>query len=93
MSCLQTQRKPSRWPQMLAALSYAEKLVECYDFETGDWVVMTEKPGHSFGSVMVALQVSCEKHCVAGVVTSGAGQAVHDRRGTDQGGGPVRPRD
>ena len=61
ISCLQTQRKPSRWPQMLAALSYAEKLVECYDFETGDWVVMTEKPGHSFGSAMVALQVSIEK--------------------------------
>ena len=66
--------KPSRWPQLLAALSYAEvrfprvereretrnislfqKLVECYDFQTESWSVITEKPGHIFGSAMCCL--------------------------------------
>ena len=30
---------------MLAALSYAEKLIECFDFEEQTWSVITEKPG------------------------------------------------
>ena len=34
-----------RWPKLLAALSYAEKLIECFDFEEENWFVLTEKPG------------------------------------------------
>ena len=49
-------KRPSRWPQFLAALSYAEKLIEVYDFEACDWVVLTEKPGHVFGSAMCCMQ-------------------------------------
>ena len=49
-------KKPSRWPQLLAAISYAEKLIECYDFEECDWAVLTEKPGHVFGSAMCCMQ-------------------------------------
>ena len=49
-------KKPSRWPKLLAALSYAEKLIEYYDFETETWSVMTEKPGHMFGSTMCYLK-------------------------------------
>ena len=49
-------QRPSRWPQFLAALSYAEKLIEVYDFEACDWVVLTEKPGHVFGSAMCYMQ-------------------------------------
>ena len=52
----QHHKKPSRWPKMLAALSYAEKLVECYDFEEKTWIVLTEKPGHVFGSAMCYTQ-------------------------------------
>ena len=49
-------KKPGRWPKQIAALSYAEKLIECYDFESGKWFVLTEKPGHVFGSAMCSLQ-------------------------------------
>ena len=49
-------KRPSRWPQFLAALSYAEKLIEVYDFEACDWLVLTEKPGHVFGSAMCYMQ-------------------------------------
>ena len=44
--------RPGRWPKLLAALSYAESLIECFDFEEEQWIVMTEKPGHVFGSTM-----------------------------------------
>jgi len=50
-----TNQKPSRWPKMLAALSYAEKLIECFDFEEQTWSVITEKPGYVFGSSMCYL--------------------------------------
>ena len=36
-----------RWPKLLAALSYAEKLIECFDFEEESWFVLTEKPGRA----------------------------------------------
>ena len=97
--------RPSRWPKLLAALSYAEKLIEVlscsfsvcsaltgfiptttflqffhsalfwavathckqlldkcafwqvYDFEEEEWSVLTEKPGHVFGTPMCFLQV------------------------------------
>ena len=52
-------KRPSRWPQFLAAISYAEKLIEVYDFEAGDWVVLTEKPGHVFGSAMCYMRGEC----------------------------------
>ena len=52
-------KRPSRWPQFLAAISYAEKLIEVYDFEAGDWVVLTEKPGHVFGSAMCYMRGVC----------------------------------
>ena len=29
---------------MLACLSYAENIVECYDFESGQWILLTERP-------------------------------------------------
>jgi len=48
--------RPSRWPKLLAALSYAEKLIEVYDFEEEEWSVLTEKPGHVFGTPMCFLQ-------------------------------------
>lgn len=48
-------RRPSRWPKLLAALSYAEKLIECFDFEEENWFVLTEKPGYVFGSSMCYL--------------------------------------
>lgn len=48
--------KPTRWPKLLAVLSYAEKLIECYDFESETWFVMTEKPGYMFGSTMCYLK-------------------------------------
>ena len=71
-----THARPSRWPRLLAALSYAEKLVsvecrhtsdkdcsrvtcvkvECYDLEEEQWLVLTEKPGHVFGSAMCYLK-------------------------------------
>ena len=35
---------PNRWPKMLACLSYAENIVECYDFESGKWILLTERP-------------------------------------------------
>ncbi|XP_023333600.1 kelch-like protein 3 [Eurytemora carolleeae] len=47
--------KPSRWPKLLAALSYAEKLIECYDFEEENSFIITEKPGYVFGSSMCCL--------------------------------------
>ena len=45
-------RKPTRWPKLIAVLSYAEKLIECYDFEAEAWSIITEKPGYMFGSTM-----------------------------------------
>ena len=50
-----TRQKPSRWPKLLAALSYAEKLIECYDFTEKNVFVLTEKPGYVFGSAMCHL--------------------------------------
>ena len=38
-----------RWPKMLTVLSYAEKLIEAFNFEEEKWFVLTEKPGkHKF---------------------------------------------
>ena len=34
-------------------LSYAEKILECYDWVSGDWSVLTEKPDWVFGAEMV----------------------------------------
>jgi len=48
-------KKPSRWPKLLVALSYAEKLLEYYDFEEETWSVLTEKPGYVFGSSICSL--------------------------------------
>ena len=42
--------KPSRWPQLLVCLSYAEKILQCLDFVTGTWSVLTEKPDWVFGA-------------------------------------------
>ena len=42
--------KPSRWPQLLICLSYAEKILQCYDFTSGTWTVLTEKPDWVFGA-------------------------------------------
>ena len=49
----ETQTKPGRWPQILVALSYAEKTLEYYDFEKEKWDVLTEKPDWVFGAEMV----------------------------------------
>lgn len=49
-------RLPTRWPKMLACLSYAEKIIECFDFETGRWILLTERPGSSsfYGSEAIS---------------------------------------
>ncbi len=39
-----------RWPQLMAVLPYAEKLIEAFDFEQEKWFVLTEKPGKSISS-------------------------------------------
>ena len=41
---------------MLACLSYAEKIIECFDFETGRWTYLTERPGSSsvYGSEAIS---------------------------------------
>lgn len=44
-NCQPKRRKPSRWPKLLAALSYADKMIECFDFEEQRWFPLTEKPG------------------------------------------------
>ena len=46
-------RKPSRWPKLMTALSYADKLIECFDFEEQKWFALTEKPSATFGAEMV----------------------------------------
>ena len=38
---------------MLACLSYAEKIIECYDFESQEWLFLTERPGCNYGSEAV----------------------------------------
>ena len=48
-----TEPKPGRWPQILVALSYAEKTLEFYDFVEEKWDVLTEKPDWVFGAEMV----------------------------------------
>lgn len=50
-----TRPKPSRWPKLIAALSYAEKMIECYDFEEERWYLLTEKPGCVYGAEMCYL--------------------------------------
>lgn len=47
--------RPSRWPKLLAALSYADKMIECYDFEEQQWMTLTEKPSATFGAEMIYL--------------------------------------
>ena len=80
--------------------------VECYDLEEEQWLVLTEKPGHVFGSAMcylkglmpakttdwVHLSYSTSK-CdlqVLNVTTFICRQALHHRRGAVQAGWPVR---
>ena len=48
-------KRPSRWPKLLAALSYADKMIECFDFEEQRWFVLTEKPTATFGAEMCYL--------------------------------------
>ena len=48
-----SESKPGRWPQILVALSYAEKTLEYYDFVEEKWDVLTEKPDWVFGAEMV----------------------------------------
>ena len=43
-------KKPSRWPKLLAVLSYAEKTIEFYDFQKDHWAILTEKPDWVFGA-------------------------------------------
>ena len=40
---------------MLACLSYADKIIECYDFENKRWIFLAERPGAScpYGSEIV----------------------------------------
>lgn len=40
----------SRWPKLLAVLSYAEKIIEYFDFQKENWSVLTEKPDWVFGA-------------------------------------------
>ena len=47
------QCKPTRWPKLIVCLSYAEKILQYYDFITGDWSVLTEKPDWVFGAELV----------------------------------------
>ena len=30
-------KKPSRWPKLMAAISYADKMIEAFDFEELKW--------------------------------------------------------
>ena len=46
-------RKPTRWPKLMTALSYADKLIECFDFEEQRWFALTEKPSATFGAEML----------------------------------------
>ena len=48
------QAKPSRWPKLMVCLSYAEKILEYYDFTTGCVGQLTEKPDWVFGAELVA---------------------------------------
>ncbi len=41
-----------RWPKLLVSLSYADKAMECFDFETQAWSVLCEKPSATFGAEM-----------------------------------------
>ena len=112
--------RPSRWPKLLAALSYAEKLIEVlssacsslspihrpkptiifllftahsnqvpenscgcwqvYDFEEEEWSVLTEKPGHVFGTPMCFLQVPLAWYLQTWTDLWFVGQALHPRR-------------
>ena len=40
---------------MLAALSYADTMIEAFDFEENSWSVLTEKPTATFGAEMAYL--------------------------------------
>ncbi len=59
--------KPSRWPRMLAALSYADKPVECFDFEEQRWRLLTNKPTATFGAELCHL--AGRLYAVGGVQT------------------------
>ena len=48
-------KKPNRWPKMIAALAYADTVIECFDFEMQRWQVLTMKPGTNFGPEMCYL--------------------------------------
>ena len=48
------QAKPSRWPKLLVCLSYAEKILEYYDFSSGECGLLTEKPDWVFGAELVS---------------------------------------
>ncbi len=48
-------KKPSRWPKMLTCLSYADKPVECFDFEESRWRLLTNKPTATFGAELCYL--------------------------------------
>ena len=47
------QAKPSRWPKLLVCLSYAEKILEYYDFSLAQCGLLTEKPDWVFGAELV----------------------------------------
>ena len=47
--------KPTRWPKMLAALSYADKIVEAFDFDDEKWIHLTSKPTATFGAELCYL--------------------------------------
>ena len=49
-----SRNKPSRWPKLMVCLSYAEKILQSYDFVSGDWSVLSEKPDWVFGAEMVS---------------------------------------
>ena len=67
--------------------------MECYDFESERWLVMTEKPGHVFGSAMCS--VKGRLYTLGGVQSKQVDQYITLHYSTVQysTGGPVRPRD
>ena len=60
--------KPSRWPKLLTALCYADKLIECYDFEDKKWFLLTERPGcASFGAELCYVRWTGKLYTIGGV--------------------------